>query len=121
MAATSTSSFTVVFVGTENGKIKKIVVEGASSAQEYDEVKIDPEGGAVGKDLMFDKKEMNLYVMTKKRVSENVKNNFEIFLTVFCEICPGVQTESALLLDVHVLLHVPGSEGSLLWLVLFRE
>lgn len=69
VAATSTSSFTVVFVGTENGKIKKIVVEGVASAQEYDEVKIDAEGGAIGKDLFFDKKEMNLYVMTRKRVS----------------------------------------------------
>lgn len=69
IAATTTSSFTVAFIGTKKGKLKKLVVETANTATEYADVAID-EGSPVNADMFFDKKEMNVYVMTEKRISK---------------------------------------------------
>lgn len=69
IAATFTSSFTVAFIGTKKGKLKKLVVETANTATEYADVAID-EGSPVNADMFFDKKEMNVYVMTEKRISK---------------------------------------------------
>jgi plexin A len=69
IAATTTSSFTVAFIGTASGHLKKLTVEGVNSATEYADIPID-EGSRVNADMFFDKKEMNIYVMTEKKLSK---------------------------------------------------
>uniref|UniRef100_A0A8D8Y9V6 Plexin-A2 n=1 Tax=Cacopsylla melanoneura TaxID=428564 RepID=A0A8D8Y9V6_9HEMI len=69
VAATSTGDYTVVFIGTETGHLKKVVVETSSIAIEYGDVKVD-EGAIVNADLHLDQKAMHLYVMTERRVSK---------------------------------------------------
>ncbi|XP_015429042.1 PREDICTED: plexin-A4 [Dufourea novaeangliae] len=65
VAATSTGDFTVVFVGTKEGHLKKVVVESATIALEYGDLVIDPDS-PVNPDLLFDSQLMHLYVMTNK-------------------------------------------------------
>jgi len=69
VAATATSSFTVVFIGTANGHLKKLVVENFQQANEYADIPID-QGSRINSDMFFDKKEMNLYVMSEKKISK---------------------------------------------------
>lgn len=69
VAATTTSSFTVVFIGTSKGHVKKLVVESQTSASEYAEIVID-EGSPINKDMYFDKKAMNLFVMSEYKLSK---------------------------------------------------
>lgn len=69
MAATRTSGYTVVFIGTVDGHLKKVVVESASSAIEYADIIID-ENSSVNGDMHFDTQELNLYVMTERKVSK---------------------------------------------------
>ncbi|XP_008204796.2 plexin-A4 [Nasonia vitripennis] len=70
VAATSTSDYTVVFLGTSTGHLKKLVVESASQAQEYGDLEIDPKS-PVNPDLLFDTQhQMHLYVMTEKKISK---------------------------------------------------
>lgn len=69
IAATTTSSFTVAFIGTKRGHLKKLVVESSTTAVEYSDIPID-EGSQVNADMFFDKKEMNVYVMTEKKISK---------------------------------------------------
>lgn len=69
VAATSTSGFTVVFIGTRDGHLKKIVVESGSSAIEYADIVID-QGRPINSDMYFDKNEMNLYVISTKKISK---------------------------------------------------
>lgn len=69
VAATSTSSFTVVFIGTSKGRVKKLVVESGTAAVEYADILID-EGSPINQDMFFDKKEMNIYVMSERKVSK---------------------------------------------------
>lgn len=69
VAATSTSSFTVVFIGTSKGRVKKLVVESGTVATEYADILID-EDSSISQDMFFDKKEMNIYVMSEKKVSK---------------------------------------------------
>ena len=69
VAATSTSSFTVAFIGTAQGRVKKLVVESGTVATEYADILID-EGSAINQDMFFDKKEMNIYVMSEQKVSK---------------------------------------------------
>lgn len=69
VAATSTGDFTVVFIGTATGHLKKVVVELPNAALEYGDLTVE-EGSPVKPDLHFDVQLMHLYVMTKKRVSK---------------------------------------------------
>lgn len=69
VAATSTGDYTVVFVGTAQGHLKKVVIESPTSAFEYGDIAVD-EGSPVNKDLHFDTKFMHLYVMTEKKISK---------------------------------------------------
>ncbi|XKL61681.1 hypothetical protein PGB90_001514 [Kerria lacca] len=68
VAATSTGDFTVVFIGTRSGHLKKIVVENSVSAFEYDDIVID-EKSSVNADMMFDTNMNYLYVMTENKVT----------------------------------------------------
>uniref|UniRef100_A0A8D8QE28 Plexin-A4 n=1 Tax=Cacopsylla melanoneura TaxID=428564 RepID=A0A8D8QE28_9HEMI len=79
VAATSTGDYTVVFIGTENGHLKKVVVKNSSNASEYEDVTID-EGATVIADLHMDLNEEHLYVMTERRISKLLQE-CEVFKT----------------------------------------
>lgn len=69
VAATSTGDYTVVFLGTRTGHLKKVVVESSTIALEYGDLEID-RNSVVNADLLFDSQLMHLYVMTNKTVSK---------------------------------------------------
>ena len=69
VTATSTGDYTVAFVGTGDGYVKKVVVETATSGFEYASVPIRP-GHAVNKDLHFDLKQNHVYIMTDKKLAK---------------------------------------------------
>ena len=68
VAATSTHDYTVAFLGTSDGRIKKAVVETVTNAFEYSDEAIVPDS-RIGADLHFDQSKNFLYVMTDKRVT----------------------------------------------------
>uniref|UniRef100_W4VRI5 Putative plexins functional semaphorin receptor n=1 Tax=Corethrella appendiculata TaxID=1370023 RepID=W4VRI5_9DIPT len=88
VAATSTSGFTVVFIGTKTGHLKKIVVESSSAAIEYADIPIN-ENSPVNADLNFDKQEMSLYVMTEYKVSKVRVHDCTVYKT--CGECLGAK------------------------------
>ncbi|XP_075218268.1 plexin A isoform X1 [Lycorma delicatula] len=69
VAATSTGDYTVVFLGTSTGHLKKVVVESSSSATEYGDLLVS-DNSSVNADLHFDSQLMHLYVMTERKVSK---------------------------------------------------
>lgn len=69
IAATSSSGYTVVFIGTGNGYLKKIVVESSTVANEYAEIPISV-GSPILKDMLFDNQNMHLYVMSRSQVAK---------------------------------------------------
>lgn len=87
VAATHTTGYTVVFIGTIEGHLKKVVVESASSASEYADIVID-KGSKVNADMHFDAQELSLYVMTNRKVAKvKVHPNCTNFRT--CGDCMG--------------------------------
>lgn len=88
VAATRTSGFTVVFVGTVDGHVKKVVVESGTSAIEYADIKIH-ENSPVNADMHFDLPELNLYVMTKNRVTKVKVYDCTVFSN--CAECLGAK------------------------------
>uniref|UniRef100_A0A224XGD6 Putative plexins functional semaphorin receptor n=1 Tax=Panstrongylus lignarius TaxID=156445 RepID=A0A224XGD6_9HEMI len=88
VAATSTGDYTVVFLGTSNGRLKKVVVESSTSAIEYgnDLVK---ENSPVNADLHFDSQVMHLYVMTEKQVAKVKVQDCSVYKT--CLDCLGAK------------------------------
>lgn len=68
VAATSAGNYTVVFLGTKDGHLKKVVVESGKSGTEYDDQEIDV-GSKVLPDMFFDPPKSHLYVMTEKKVT----------------------------------------------------
>lgn len=69
VAATSTGDFTVVFIGTHKGHLKKIVVENSDHAFEYDDIVID-EKSPINPDMLFDNSMNYLYVMTERKLTK---------------------------------------------------
>lgn len=88
VAATSTGDYTVVFVGTSQGHLKKVVVESSTSAFEYGDITVD-EGSPVNKDLHFDAQLMHLYVMTERKVSKVKVQECSVYTT--CLTCLGAK------------------------------
>lgn len=88
VAATRTSGYTVVFVGTADGHLKKVVVESATAAIEYADIKIHA-NSPVNADMHFDLQELNLYVMTKNRVSKIKVHDCTVYAT--CAQCLGAK------------------------------
>ncbi|GFY60905.1 hypothetical protein TNIN_181261 [Trichonephila inaurata madagascariensis] len=66
VAATSTHDYTVTFLGTSTGHLKKAVVETVVKASEYSDLVID-EGNPIHADMVFDKAKNHLYVMSEKK------------------------------------------------------
>ena len=88
VAATSTGDYTVVFVGTNKGHLKKVVVESSTLALEYGDLEIDP-GSPVNPDLLFDSQLMHLYVLTEKKVSKVKVQECSVYKT--CWDCLGAK------------------------------
>uniref|UniRef100_A0A8D8Y662 Plexin-A4 n=1 Tax=Cacopsylla melanoneura TaxID=428564 RepID=A0A8D8Y662_9HEMI len=80
VTATSTGNDTVVFIGTQNGHLKKIIQENISHAFEYADVKIDP-GVAVNADIHLEPNGTYLYVMTEQRLSKVKVQECHLFKT----------------------------------------
>ncbi|XP_013416174.1 plexin-A4 isoform X2 [Lingula anatina] len=67
IATTTTTNYTVAFVGTADGQLKKILVQSNTSAVEYTSVQVSSDQV---KDIKLDSVEEHLYVMTKYKVSK---------------------------------------------------
>ncbi|XP_056647195.1 plexin-A4 [Diorhabda sublineata] len=88
VVATSTGDFTVVFIGTSTGHLKKVVVELSNSALEYGDLTVE-EGSPVNPDLHFDSQSMHLYAMTEKKVSKVKVQECTVYRN--CLECLGVK------------------------------
>ncbi|XP_014668017.1 PREDICTED: plexin-A2-like [Priapulus caudatus] len=60
---------TVAFLGTADGRLKKVTVDSATVANEFEELIVDV-GSPVNPDLNFDLDEEHVYVMTKHKLSK---------------------------------------------------
>ncbi|CAG0885210.1 unnamed protein product [Cyprideis torosa] len=69
VTVTLTSDFTVAFCGTEDGRVKKIVIPNRHAAIEYEDILLDP-GSPVQRDAAFDATGEHIYVMTQRRISK---------------------------------------------------
>lgn len=69
VAATSTGESTVVFVGTNEGHLKKILVDPNTRGSELEDIPVVP-GKSIGSNLLFDLQHHHLYAMTDKKVSK---------------------------------------------------
>lgn len=89
VAATSTHDYTVAYLGTSTGFLKKTVVESVTSAFEYATLVID-EGSAIASNMLFAPTNKNyLYVMTEKRVTMLKVQECQIYRT--CSECLGAR------------------------------
>jgi len=88
VTATSTGDFTVAFLGTADGRLRKAVVEAASAGIEYADIPIAP-GTAVRSNLLFDLKRDHVYVMTDRALSKVRVQDCSQYLD--CNQCLGAQ------------------------------
>ncbi|XP_077977579.1 plexin-A2-like [Glandiceps talaboti] len=80
---------TIVFVGNEDGYLKKLKVVSGTSALEYEDIAVvsnNPE--IVQNGLMFDKEENYIYVMSKRQITKLPVENCEQYTD--CEDCTSV-------------------------------
>lgn len=85
ITVTQTNSLTVLFIGTVSGHLKKVFVESATSAHEYDDIEID-ENSSIKTDLQFDPKKQHLYVLTRRSVTKVTAYDCSTFS--HCPQCP---------------------------------
>eukprot|EP00096_Caligus_rogercresseyi_P001343 TRINITY_DN1211_c0_g2_i1.p1 TRINITY_DN1211_c0_g2~~TRINITY_DN1211_c0_g2_i1.p1 ORF type:complete len:1044 (+),score=347.68 TRINITY_DN1211_c0_g2_i1:181-3132(+) len=88
VTATSTGDFTVAFIGTGEGHLKKVVVASSNSGLEYSSIPI-AEDSKVNSDLVFDFKRDHIYVMTEKQVAKVRVQDCSIYET--CGECLGAK------------------------------
>ncbi|GFR87284.1 plexin-A4 [Elysia marginata] len=69
MALTVVNEHTVAFLGTDNGRIKKVVLRQRPGAREYAEEVVSPEGDAILSDLHYSASHRKLYVLTPTNVT----------------------------------------------------
>ncbi|VDI05348.1 plexin A [Mytilus galloprovincialis] len=67
---TTTSNFTVAFLGTSNGHVKKIVIENKTMAKEYDQELVIDEGSPINQDTFYDFDHRNLYLTSQRLVAK---------------------------------------------------
>ena len=68
-SSTGTGDFTVAFIGSGDGYLKKVVIESDSTGVLYADIPMRP-GHSVRPDIVFDLKREHVYVMTDKKVSK---------------------------------------------------
>ncbi|CAN8028799.1 unnamed protein product, partial [Ixodes persulcatus] len=68
VVATPIYNFTAVFLGTNRGHLKKVLLESATSGYEVDDIAVD-EGNPVLRDMLFDGSKERIYVMTDYMLS----------------------------------------------------
>ncbi|GAB6029881.1 Plexin-A2 [Chamberlinius hualienensis] len=88
VAAADTHDYTVAFLGTADGHLRKVAVESSSEAFEYSDLAID-EGSMVNPDLRFDKLRDHLYVMTERLISRLKVQNCNVYKN--CGQCLGAR------------------------------
>ncbi|KAH8398904.1 hypothetical protein KR222_005983, partial [Zaprionus bogoriensis] len=88
VAATSMSGYTVVFIGTVDGYIKKVVVESSTIANEYGMVAVDV-GSPIAQDMQFDNQNLYIYAMSERIVSKVKVYECADFRT--CNECLGAR------------------------------
>ncbi|XP_013794744.1 plexin-A2-like [Limulus polyphemus] len=88
VAATSTHDYTVAFLGTSSGHLKKATVDSVVRAFEYSDMPID-EGSPVNPDMLFDPSRNHIYIMTEKRVTMVTVQECRLYKT--CDECLGAQ------------------------------
>ncbi|XP_069180066.1 plexin-A4 isoform X2 [Procambarus clarkii] len=88
VAATSTEVYTVVFLGTAQGHLKKVVIENQNNALEYDDIVVDQDS-PVRQDMYFDKAGDHLYVMTSNKISKVKAQECSIYEG--CNQCLGAR------------------------------
>ncbi|CAC5406679.1 PLXNA [Mytilus coruscus] len=67
---TTTSNFTVAFLGTSNGHLKKIVIENKTIAKEYDQDLVIDKGSPINQDTFYDFDHRNLYLTSQRLVAK---------------------------------------------------
>lgn len=72
---TVTSNFTVAFLGTSSGRLKKIVIENKTSAREYDSDVVIDDGSPIMQDTVYDPINRNLFVTSKRLVAKVAVEN----------------------------------------------
>ncbi|XP_003737136.3 plexin-A4 [Galendromus occidentalis] len=88
VSAVSTHDYTVCFLGTADGHLKKAVVESVNSAFEYADIALD-EGKPVQPDMLFDREHKYVYVMTEKKITKVNVQECSQYKT--CVDCLGAQ------------------------------
>eukprot|EP00105_Crassostrea_gigas_P003325 XP_011416137.1 PREDICTED: plexin A3 [Crassostrea gigas] len=86
IVTTTYASYTVAFIGTRTGHIKKVSIESSNIATEYDDITVDP-GFPILKDMVFDEVEQYLYVLSPNKLVKIVVQNCSQYTT--CKECKG--------------------------------
>jgi plexin A len=73
-------------MGTGDGHLKKVVIEGATSGVEYNDIPVAT-AHAVSSDILFDLKREHLYVMTDQKLSKVRVQDCSVYTT--CGDCLG--------------------------------
>ncbi|XP_071486237.1 plexin-A2-like [Diadema antillarum] len=122
VAATVHRSETVIFLGDQDGNLKKLRLKDAATAELYEEMEIDSDGGMVRNGMVLTPDQDHLYVMTETKITKVPVEECETYTTFndclrtdggvsdpFCgwctllkrctrgveEECPGVSNSSA--------------------------
>jgi plexin A len=73
VAASPTNDFTVAYLGTSNGQLRRLVIEDATTAIEYSNSIVDPQRRTpINADMRFDRRDTTanfIYVMNDKKIS----------------------------------------------------
>ncbi|XP_063422592.1 plexin-A4-like [Mytilus trossulus] len=67
---TTTSNFTVAFLGTSDGHVKRIVIESKTRAREYDQELVIDEGSPINQDTFYDFDNRILYLTSQRLVAK---------------------------------------------------
>lgn len=84
IAVTTTSNFTVVFIGTLTGQLKKVVVESSGSAQQYALMNVDV-GSKIQPDMYLDTVKYDLYLMSTHKLFKIKVYDCSVYTT--CVAC----------------------------------
>ncbi|XP_060073479.1 plexin-A4-like [Ylistrum balloti] len=85
---TTTHSYTVGFLGTQDGHIIKVSISAQKSAEAYEEVVIQ-EGNAIRKNMYFDNDQRHLYAFTDTKIYKIEVKDCSQYKT--CDTCLGTR------------------------------